>query len=104
MVKRDRRAVDEQLARAGTSLAGEDVKQLVLALPLEVSLVRNASRSERVVPASAIRRQDRFLRQALSRMANEGYVALVLLSDPDQVEALQVRTQRNVPKERHPAL
>lgn len=83
---------------------GRPVWAIVLALPLEVSLARSAARGERRVPASAVRRQDRFLRQSLPQLGNEGYAAVVLLSDPDQVEALQVRRQRNVPKERHPAL
>jgi protein phosphatase len=83
---------------------GRPVWAIALALPLEVSLARNAARAERRVPASAIRRQDRFLRQSLPQLASEGYAAFVVLSDPDQVEALRIRRQRNVPKERHPAL
>ena len=83
---------------------GRRVWAIVLALPLEVSLARNEARRERRVPARAIRRQDRFLRQSLPQLASEGYAAVVMLSDPDQVEALRIRRQRNVPKERHPAL
>ncbi|MGH2488629.1 MAG: hypothetical protein ACRDFR_03300, partial [Candidatus Limnocylindria bacterium] len=80
----------------------------VLALPLEVSLARNAARTEGRVPSSAVRRQDAFLRASLPRLAEEGYASAVVLTEPDQVEHLTVRpgseTQRNVPKERHPAL
>jgi predicted kinase len=83
---------------------GRSVWTIVLALPLEVSLARNASRVARRVPAGAVRRQDRFLKQSLPQLAGEGYAAVVVLSDPDQVEALRIRRQRNVPKERHPAL
>ena len=77
---------------------------LVLALPLEVSLARNAGREQGRVPASAVRRQDRNLRASLPRLAEEGYATVVVLANPGQVEALRIRTQRNVPKERHPTL
>jgi predicted kinase len=77
---------------------------IVLAIPLEISLARNAARTDRRVPASVIRRHDRHLRSALAAMPNEGFEALVVLTDPADVAALEVRRQRNVPKERHPAL
>lgn len=81
---------------------------VVVAIPLEVSLARNAARPEGRVPSSAVRRQDAFLRASLPRLREEGYASLVVLTEPDQVERLVVRaglrTQRNVPKERHPAL
>ena len=81
---------------------------LVLALPLEVSLARNAARSEGRVPSSAVRRQDAFLRASLPRLREEGYASLVVLTEPEQVDRIAVGpgfgTQRNVPKERHPAL
>lgn len=81
---------------------------VVLALPLEVSLARNAARTEGRVPSSAVRRQDAFLRASLPRLEEEGYSSMVVLTEPDQVERLTVgpgfQTQRNVPKERHPAL
>lgn len=81
---------------------------VVLAIPLEVSLARNAARTEGRVPSSAVRRQDVFLRGSLARLREEGYASLAVLTEPDQVERLVVRpglrTQRNAPKERHPAL
>ncbi len=80
------------------------VVAIVLALPLEVSLARNAGRQQGRVPAGTVRRQDRNLRGSLPRLAGEGYTAVVVLSDPGQGEALRIRTQRNVPKERHPTL
>ena len=81
---------------------------VVLAIPLEVSLARNAERTEGRVPSAAVRRQDAFLRASLPRLQEEGYASLVVLTQADQVERLAVRPgfgrQRNVPKERHPAL
>jgi predicted kinase len=64
---------------------------LVLALPLEISVARNAARTDRRVPPSAVRRQDRFLRASLPKLGEEGYDAVAVLTDPDQVESLEVR-------------
>jgi protein phosphatase len=87
---------------------GRPAVAVVLAIPLEVSLARNAARRERRVPSAAVRRQDAFLRASLPRLREEGYASVVVLTGSDEVERLTVRsgfgTQRNVPKERHPAL
>lgn len=83
---------------------GRSAVAIVLAIPLEVSLARNAARSDRRVPPSVVRRHDRQLRSALAGMPKEGFETVVVLTDPAEVEALEVRTQRNVPKERHPTL
>lgn len=87
---------------------GRPAVAVVLALPLELTLARNAARTEGQVPSSAVKRQDAFLRASLPGMPEEGYAALMVLTKPDQVDRLVVRpgfaTQRNVPKERHPAL
>ena len=64
---------------------------VVLAPPLEISLARNAARTDRRVPPSAVRRQDRFLRASLPRLREEGYASVVVLTDPDQVERLELR-------------
>jgi len=80
---------------------------LVLALPLEISLARNGARTDRRVPPSAVRRQDRFLRASLPRLEEEGYASVVVLTDPDQLDRLEVHRNpgiTNVPKERHPTL
>jgi len=93
---------------AAAARHGRPTVALVLALPVEVSLARNAARATGRVPSSAVRRQDGFLRSSLTRLGEEGYESVVVLSDPDQVERLEVRagirTQGNVPKERHPTL
>jgi predicted kinase len=77
---------------------------VVLALPLEVSLAQNAARTSGRVPAGVVRRHDRDLRVSLPRLDEEGYATVVVLTEPGQVEALRIRRQRNVPKERHPTL
>jgi predicted kinase len=92
---------------AAASHHGRPAVALVLALPLEISLARNAARADRRVPPSAVRRQDRFLRASLPRLEEEGYDVVVVLTNPDQVERLEVRRfpgMTNVPKERHPTL
>jgi predicted kinase len=83
---------------------GRPVVAIVLALPLDVSLARNAGREHGRVPAGAVRRQDRNLRASLAQLGEEGYATVAVLSNPGQVEALRIQTQRNVPKERHPTL
>jgi predicted kinase len=83
---------------------GRPVVAIVLAIPLEVSLARNADRPDRRVPPAVVRRHDRQLRASLPRLSGEGFASVVVLSDPAEVDALEIRTQRNVPKERHPTL
>ena len=83
---------------------GRPAVAIALAIPVEMSLERSAARSGRRVPTAAVRRQDRDLRRSLARLGDEGYVSVLVLFNPDQVDAFSVRTQRNVPKERHPTL
>ena len=67
---------------------------VVLAIPLEVSLARNAARTQGRVPSATVRLQDAFLRDSLPRLQDEGYARLVVLTDPDQVDRLTVRAGR----------
>jgi protein phosphatase len=76
---------------AGAARHRRSTLALVLALPLELSLARNAARADRRVPPSAVRRQDRFLRASLPRLREEGYDAVMVLTHPDQAESLEVR-------------
>lgn len=77
---------------------------IVLAAPVGVSLARNAARSDRRVPEAVVRRHDRQLRRALEAMPKEGFATVVVLESAEEVDALEIRRQRNVPKERHPTL
>lgn len=65
---------------------------IVLALPLEVSLARNAARS-RPRPAAAIRRQHRFLAGALAGLPDEGWDPVWLLGDEAAVNGASVRLE-----------
>lgn len=90
---------------------------IVLALPLDLSLARNAGRVAERVPSATVRRQDRDLRASLARLEREGFTRVLVLSDPGDVRHLRVRRSAggrrpraqkgrahgNVPKERHPA-
>ena len=72
---------------------GRPVVAIVLDLPAELSLGRNAGRLERVVPESAVRRQQAALRRALDQgeLAAEGLTALVVLADPGEADAMTIR-------------
>jgi predicted kinase len=83
---------------------GRPTIAIVLAIPVQVSLDRNSVRPGRRVPPGVVRRQDRDLRRSLARLGEEGHASVLVLSDPDEVDAVSIRTQRNVPKERHPTL
>ncbi|HLY35221.1 MAG TPA: AAA family ATPase [Candidatus Limnocylindria bacterium] len=63
---------------------------LVLDLPLEVCLTRNLARSGRRVPPAAVRRQHRELRASLHDLAGEGFAAVDLVTDPEEIDDLQV--------------
>ena len=78
---------------------------VVLALPLEICLARNAARKDGRVPAAAVRRQDGWLRAGLATLTAEGFDDLHIIQTPEALDAVSIRrTQRNVPKERRPAL
>lgn len=112
---RARRRLLATAARHGRPTVG-----IVLALPLDLSLQRNAGRTGARVPDAALRRQDADLRRSLPLLPTEGFAAVVTLEDPGRVDRLRVkrlarmktpgprsgrnRGQRNVPKERHPTL
>ena len=63
---------------------------IVIDLPLELCLKRNLER-EHPRPAAAIRRQHRWLRDSLPRLADEGLDGVWILAIEEDVEAAQVR-------------
>jgi protein phosphatase len=69
------------------------VVAIVLDLPAELSLARNAARAGRVVPESAVRRQQAALRLALDQgeLTAEGLAAIVIVADPAEAEAMTIR-------------
>ncbi len=69
---------------------GRPAVGIVLALPLEVSLERNAQRADGRVPARVVRRHDADLRRSLPSLQDEGFDALVVLEEPDGVNELAV--------------
>jgi protein phosphatase len=75
---------------------GRPVVAIVLDLPAELSLGRNAARAGRVVPEPAIRRQQAALRLALDQgeLEAENLAALVVLADPAEAEATTIRLTR----------
>jgi protein phosphatase len=66
---------------------------IVLALPLATCLARNALR-ERPRPAAALRRQYRWLQEALGSLPGEGLSAIVTLTTEEEV--IRARVERGV--------
>jgi protein phosphatase len=69
---------------------GRPSAAIVLDLPVEISLERNARRATRHVPSVVVRRQQRELRRTLPDLGAEGHVAVVILRDVAAVDELTV--------------
>lgn len=69
--------------------AGRAAVAVVLDLPLEVCLERNALRDRRLPPA-AVRRQHRWLRDSLASLSAEGFATVCVLSSPEEVEGVRL--------------
>ena len=82
-----RRAVTDR-ARA----AGLPAVAIVLDLPAEVVLARNAARRDRVVPEDVVRRHLGEVRRLVDggELQREGFATVVTLRDPAAVDAIEV--------------
>jgi protein phosphatase len=69
---------------------GRPAIAVVLDLPLALCLERNELRLVHRLPASAIRRQHRWLVESLPMLAAEGFARVELLRSPDEVERAAV--------------
>ena len=63
---------------------------IVLDLPLEVALARNASRPPPRPPPAALRRQGRWLHDSLHALASEGFANVHILRMPEEIDAVRV--------------
>ena len=63
---------------------------VVLDLPLEVALARNAARPVPRPPDRAVRRQHRWLHDALAAMESEGFAAVHRLRSPEEIDAVEL--------------
>ena len=63
---------------------------IVLDLPLEIALERNAARAAPRPPPAALRRQHRWLRDSLPSLADEGFVAVHHLRSVAEIDGAQV--------------
>jgi predicted kinase len=63
---------------------------IVLDLPLEVALERNAARAARHPPPAALRRQQRWLTGSLPSLADEGFAAVHHLRSVAEIDAARV--------------
>jgi protein phosphatase len=72
---------------------------IVLDLPLEVAMERNIGRPEPRPPNAALRRQRRWLRDALVELPSEGFAAIHHLHSEAEIGAVRIdHARRNVPK------
>ena len=69
---------------------GRPAAAIVFNLPLATCLERNAARADRRLPPAAIRRQHARMRASLEGLAAEGFEPLVVLSSPDEADAVVV--------------
>ncbi len=63
---------------------------IVLDLPLPVILERNAARPDPRPPPAALRRQHRWLHDALRSLADEGFVAVHYLRDVAEIDSARI--------------
>jgi protein phosphatase len=63
---------------------------IVLDLPLEISLERNAARSDRRVPAAAVRRQQAAMRASVGGLEGEGFDPVWRFGSEDAVSGVTV--------------
>jgi protein phosphatase len=63
---------------------------IVINLPLELCLSRSAARSDRNVPAAALRRQNAALTRSLTTLAEEGFEHVWRLDSPEAVSGTSI--------------
>ena len=63
---------------------------IVLDLPLEVALERNAARDAPRPPPAALRRQHRWLRDSLASLADEGFEAVHRFRSTEEIDGARV--------------
>ena len=68
---------------------------IVLDVPLEVAMERNALRVAPRPPPGALRRQHRWLVEALPALAHEGFAAVHHLRSVDEIDTAQVERSRS---------
>jgi predicted kinase len=63
---------------------------IVLDLPLEIALERNAARAAPRPPPAAVRRQHRWLTDSLPALADEGFAAVHHLRSAEEIDGVRV--------------
>ena len=66
---------------------------IVFDLPLATCLARNEARSDRQVPAAAIRRQHARMRASVQSLEAESFDPIVVLASPEDVDALRLELE-----------
>ncbi len=75
---------------------GRPASAIVLAVPLDVCLARNAERSDRRLPAAAMRRQQAWLDDSLATLSDEGFTPIWILSSVAEIDAMSI--ERTAPR------
>lgn len=63
---------------------------IVLDVPIEVALARNAVRTDRRLPPAAVRRQARWMARSIETLEEEGFAPVWILESADRVERVRV--------------
>lgn len=67
---------------------------IVFDLPESTCLARNAERTDRLIPAAAVKRQSDQLRRGLRHLGKEGFRKVHVLRTPDEVAAAEIERTR----------
>ena len=70
---------------------GRPAAAVVLAVPFEVCVARNATRTDRRLPAAALRRQQAWLHDSIAGLPDEGFAPVWVLSSVEEIEAVAVQ-------------
>src|SRR5688500_14800567 len=66
---------------------------IVLDMPEHVCVARNRARAERSLDAEVIRRQAEQLHESMHNLKGEGFAQVVVLQDPDQIDAVVIERE-----------
>jgi len=69
---------------------------IVFNLPETECQQRNSQRSERLVPGEVVQLHNQLLQQALPQLAHEHFDQLIVLSSPEEIDAVQISRSRMV--------
>jgi predicted kinase len=69
---------------------GRPASALVLAVPFDVCMTRNATRTDRRLPEAVLRRQQSWLHDSIPSLPGEGFAPVWVLSSVAEVDAIEI--------------